>query len=228
MKWVILISLFFLFGCKVNLVTSVDERDANLALYYLTIAGVPAEKLGKNGKFDIRVGKDNLAKALEIVNKLSLGSQKPNHNKKSSRPSKEEERFFVERMLARELEETLQNIPGVKTARVHIYSPDYDSLALKNLEHERKKASTLISSDMPNQIDAEKVKAIISGATGIDTSKIIVTILDAPKLDLAVGPKSEEAKQTSSRNLIKILGFLVFTFIAAGVVYHAFRRAPKI
>ncbi len=226
MKLVILISAIFFLGCKVSLLSSLSEADANYVLLYLRKAGVSAEKVGKNSKFEIKVPESQVTLALEVINKIKIYSH-DNSFKKNAKSSKEEENFYLERLLAKELEETIRNLPGVKIARVHLFSPKYDSLALKKLELDNSKAAALVITSKIDEIEPEKIKTIISGASGIPESKIQVNIMFSPDLEFENLSNSAPISRFFTFSISHFFTLVALFFGCFGL-YYVFRRTPKI
>lgn len=233
MRAVFLFSCVVFLGCRVPLVSGIEEREANYFLYYLLSSGIQAEKKEKNGKYVITVSKQDLVPALQISNQLHRFTQTStvDSKKKSGRFSKEEEQFYLERLLSRQIEETLENLQYVSKARVHIFSPNYESLSLKQLERENSSAAILITSEEPEKVELEIVRSIVSGATGLPQEKIRVEVSMAPKLTSAEVGKGDDLNHESSiakgSKLKLLLIFLCSLFGLGGAVY-VFRRSSRV
>jgi|YNPMSStandDraft_2_1061718.scaffolds.fasta_scaffold01559_9 type III secretory pathway lipoprotein EscJ len=232
MKWAILLSSILLLSCGKEVVLSnLDEYQANKAVVVLNKHGIRAEKVNKNGVFEVVVPERFLAYALEVVTSKNSGFQPQVQLKKSQTASEEEKNFYFERMLARELEVTLEKIPQVALARVHLYLPKYPGLSLKKLETEHSKASVLIMAIDPKAIDQSSLKKVVSGASGVKEENIIIQIMHADNETIYTSgpPKSQSLVDdlTKSLSVFKIVGGFVACFCLIALLY-AVRRNPKI
>jgi len=232
MKWAILLSSILLLSCGKEVVLSnLDEYQANKAVVILHKHGIKAEKVNKNGVFEVAVAKRNLAYALEVVTSKNSGFQPQVQLKKSQTASEEEKNFYFERMLARELEVTLEKIPDVVLARVHLYLPKYPGLSLKKLETEHSKASVLIMALDPKSIDQSSLKKVVSGASGVKEENIIIQIMRADNETRYTSspPKNQSILDDLAKSLsvFKIVGGFVACFCLIALIY-AVRRNPKI
>ena len=232
MKWAILLSSILLLSCGKEVVLSnLDEYQANKAVVVLNKHGIRAEKVNKNGVFEVVVPERFLAYALEVVTSKNSGFQPQVQLKKSQTASEEEKNFYFERMLARELEVTLEKIPQVALARVHLYLPKYPGLSLKKLETEHSKASVLIMAIDPKAIDQSSLKKVVSGASGVKEENIVIQIMHADNETIYTSgpPKSQSLVDdlTKSLSVFKIVGGFVACFCLIALLY-AVRRNPKI
>ena len=117
-------------GCKIELYSGLSEREGNEMLAILLGHGIPATKVqGKGGLVDIMVDDADVAGAVDILNRRgfprdefsNLGDVFQQQGLISS-PLEERARFGFG--LGQSISETLTQIDGVLTARVHIVLPE--------------------------------------------------------------------------------------------------------
>lgn len=232
MRAVFLFSCILFFGCKVPLVSGVDEREANYFLYHLLSSGIEAEKKEKNGKYLVIVSEKDLVPALHISNQLHRYSQTSTNDlkKKGSRFSKEEQ-FYLERLISQQIEQTLENLQFVSKARVHIFSPRYESLSLKQLERENSSVAVLITSEAPEKVELQVVRSIVSGATGLPEEKIKVEVSMAPRVTVASAKVAEVSSAKFSlfeASKLRALLILVCSVFGLGGAFYVFRRSSRV
>lgn len=140
-----LLLLLTLYGCKVDLYASLNEPEANQMLAALTADGIDAEKVraseGGSGQaseagWGVRVEESQLPAALEILRSEGLPGERfaslgQVFQKQGLVATPTEERMRYIYALSQELSETLRNIDGVVTARVHVVIPATDPLSDK-------------------------------------------------------------------------------------------------
>lgn len=139
-----LVAALALAGCKVDLYASLNESEANQILAALTADGLDAEKAraGESGggandaNWSVRVEESQLPAALEILRSEGLPGERfaslgQVFQKQGLVATPTEERMRYIYALSQELSETLRNIDGVVTARVHVVIPATDPLSDK-------------------------------------------------------------------------------------------------
>lgn len=126
--------LLALVGCKADLYTKVQEREANEMLAVLLKNGVDALRVAaKDGTVTIQVEQTQIASAIDLLN----GEGLPRHAFKSlgevfsaagliASPIEERARYVY--ALSEELSRTISDIDGVLSARVHVVLPKNDVL----------------------------------------------------------------------------------------------------
>ena len=139
-----LVAALALAGCKVDLYASLNENEANQILAALTADGLDAEKAragesgggNPDGNWSVRVEESQLPAALEILRSEGLPGERfaslgQVFQKQGLVATPTEERMRYIYALSQELSETLRNIDGVVTARVHVVIPATDPLSDK-------------------------------------------------------------------------------------------------
>lgn len=121
-------------GCKAELYSNLSEREANEMIAVLNGAGIEAsrEKV-KGGTFTLSVDKDKTAASIAILNQRGLPRQQFDSlanifdaKKMVSTPFEEKARFM--HAMNQELANSLTQISGVVSARVHLMLPDSSPL----------------------------------------------------------------------------------------------------
>lgn len=126
--------LLSLIGCKADLYTKVQEREANEMLAVLLRNGVDSVRVAaKDGTSTIQVEQSQIAFSIDLLN----GEGLPHHSFKSlgevfsgtgliASPTEERARYVY--ALSEELSRTISDIDGVLSARVHVVLPKNDLL----------------------------------------------------------------------------------------------------
>lgn len=123
-------------GCnRVDLYTNLDEQDANEIQAILLRQGIDCDKIaGKEHTWGLQVDKNQLAAAVEIIK----GAGYPKHKfadmgeifkKEGLVSSPQEDRIRFIYALSQGVAETISQIDGVVSARVHIVLPENDPLS---------------------------------------------------------------------------------------------------
>ncbi|RMG40807.1 MAG: hypothetical protein D6719_09930 [Candidatus Dadabacteria bacterium] len=169
-------------GCKQEIVHNLNEAQANRLITRLDSAGIKAEKINQpDGRWALSVATDDSVKALRYLDRSRMMPVQPAENLSANMiSSREEQRFFYERSLSREIEKTLKAIDGVLDARVHLNLPPRDPLFGQPLFKEFKaSASVMLVADDHFSIAAEELAALVSGASGVSTDAVKVLVSHA-------------------------------------------------
>jgi len=133
----IAIAMTLLAGCKTELYSKVSEQEANEMVAALSETGIRADKTSPDGKtWSVTVAESEIPAAIERLREQglprdrfhSLGDVFKKEGLVSS-PSEERIRFIY--AMSQELSNTLSQIDGVITARVHVVIPANDPLVEK-------------------------------------------------------------------------------------------------
>ena len=131
-----LLLVAFLAGCTLPVRHNLEEAAADEIVVSLEKAGIAAAKApdeisGEDGRFVVTVSQDELARSLELLQNLGLpradrAGLGETYATPSLVPSATEERArFLEAMTS-DLENTLETIDGVISARVHVVLEERD------------------------------------------------------------------------------------------------------
>lgn len=174
-------------SCKVELYSNLTERQANDMLSVLLAGGVDSAKksLGKS-LYAILVEKSKLAQAVDLLNSEGLpGDQfaemQDLYKKEGLISSPMEERVRYMFALSQSIAETLTNIDGVLTARVHVAVPEADKFTG---ELRPTSASVFIKYQYGINLDASRseIKRIVeSSIEGLDYQRIAVFMTSSVK-----------------------------------------------
>jgi type III secretion protein J len=127
--------LVMLTACKVDLYASLSEAEANQILAALVTEGIDASKehVGETG-WTVKVDESDLPTALEILRTDGLPAERFSSlgqvfQKQGLVATPTEERMRYIFAISQELSETLRQIEGVVSARVHVVIPATDPLS---------------------------------------------------------------------------------------------------
>lgn len=140
LKWdklfLLLVCAVLLVGCdRVELYSNLNERDANEMQAILLQQGIDCDKtIGKEMKCSLQVSKSQLAAAIQILKGYGFPKDKfvnmgDVFKKEGLVSSPEEDRIRFIFALSQEVAETISQIEGVVSARVHIVIPENDPLS---------------------------------------------------------------------------------------------------
>lgn len=223
-------------GCSVELEHGLDERQANQVAAVLEAAGVAADKVaeeGANDAYKIVVARGEAGRAFALLEARDL-PRREQHGladtfaASSLLPSATEDRARLGAALAAELERTLQGVPGVVAARVHLALPADEPL-VGAAEHARPTASVLIKGASPSSLADADVQKIVAGAVpGMQAADVSVVraggVADpvAPPFE-RVGPLRVARDSKTMAATLATSGLLVIFLLAIGLVLTALR-----
>jgi type III secretion protein J len=207
---ILVLSATMLAGCKIDLYTSLSEEEANAILAILLENGIKANKLlVDEGSVTVQIEETDMLPAINLLKQAgypkktrdSLGSVFQKTSIMSS-PFEERVRFIY--ALSQELSETLAQIDGVLTARVHIVLPK---------EHEVGEAlvpsSAAVFVKHRSGVDLDfyspQIKRLVSNAIeGVSYEKVSIVLVEADEVMHAVMPADMPTVDT-------FLGLRIFT-----------------
>lgn len=181
-------------GCKVELYSGLPERDANAMLAVLLRHHIDSDKQpGKEGAATLRVDEERVAQAVDLLQDYgyprdkfdSIGALFPKEGLISS-PLEERIRYIY--ALSQDVSQTLSQIEGVITARVHLVMPEgkpFDKTVIPA------SASVFIKYREGTELAAfvPQIKMIVNnGIQGLTYDKISVALFPTPADALAAVP----------------------------------------
>lgn len=185
----ILVLLLILFGCKETIIHDLSESESNKIITKLHSNQIDAEKKKQaDGRWSIAVDKSKSAEAIHSIEMNRIIPRTSLDDRKSSGmgSSREEQKFSIERSISSELEETLNQIPGVLESRVHLTLPATDPVFGTRLEKSVSSASVLLIVEPEAKIVSSDVGQLIAGASGIPAKDVSVlqTIVSSKTAEL--------------------------------------------
>jgi type III secretion protein J len=219
-KWVLLVLVFLLQGCKTELYSSLPENEANEMLSVLLNANISAEKLqGKKGVVDLKVERSQISSAIQVLK--AHGYPKKNYDnlggvfKKEgliSSPLEEKARYI--HAVSEELSETISRIDGVLSTRVHVVLPEIDQAGEKISPSS---ASVFIKHDEDVELNPyiSKIKLLVNNSIeGLEYEKITVVLFPSKVSDKTMKEPEYQAKAaTFSSGPAGVIYFIIFTIV---------------
>ena len=196
--YISIITLIGLTGCNEVILHELDEIRANRVSVILHDAGIKALKQQEGSHWKIAVKSNQTASALKVLDESRLFNRDMQYLKQDQKgfvQSKEERQRNIERQLAWSLEQTLEAFPGVLEARVHFHYEDSIEIDLLQ-KKQNNSASVLLVTSKDILVPGDKVKSIISGASGIEPKAISVVL--SPYLAVPSSGKSQVSDEKVS------------------------------
>lgn len=137
-RWLAALALLMaLGGCKVGLYSNLNEQEANEIVTALSAEGIDAAKSRVEGSnWQVEVDESRMGAALDVLRAQGLPHERfatmgEVFQKQGlvSTPSEERMRYIY--AVSQELSQTLRNVDGVVSARVHVVIPANDPLSEK-------------------------------------------------------------------------------------------------
>jgi type III secretion protein J len=223
-------------GCGVELEHGLDERQANEVASVLESAGVAADKVAEDGQADhykIVVPRAEAGRAFSLLEardlpRRSLRGLSDTFSGGTLLPSPVEDRARYAAALAVELERSLEEIPGVVAARVHLALPPDEPL-VGEAAHARPTASVLLKTGHAIALSDSEVKRLVAGAVhGMQAADVGVVVAHAavdntaPPLD-RVGPLRVAHESRTLTAALATSGLVLILLLSLGLVFAALR-----
>ncbi len=220
-------------GCGVELEHGLDERQANQIAALLEENGLEAEKLRDEGTdgYKLVVPRTELGRAFKLLeaNDLPRRGRRGLTETLADRgllPSLGEEQARLEVARGVELEHTLEHIPGVISARVHLALPDPGRL---DGAHTPARASVLLRTDRELCVPEPRLRALVAGAVaGLDEAAVSVVVAKAEAGGAVddvqpIGPLRVSRGQKSRVVAIAASGLALLIALGAALLVTALR-----
>ncbi len=129
-----LVGVLFLQACTVELYTGLSQRQGNEVVAALVRRGIPAQRqIDKDGTVTVLIDKARFAEAMSALDAIGLPKEKfatlgQVFKRDGLVSSPVEERAAMIYGLSQELSQTISDIDGVLSARVHLVLPENDPL----------------------------------------------------------------------------------------------------
>ncbi|MFM1848712.1 MAG: hypothetical protein RL417_2186 [Pseudomonadota bacterium] len=235
----ILAALVVLCGCKREpLLHDLSEREANKVVTELHGEGIQATKRSEpDGRYSIEVEDGGAVPALRFLEENRLIRERTERKVESGTfgGSREERRFKFERSMSREIETTLERVPGVREARVHLNLPQSESIFEPGERKGTGSASVLLVASGRFPLERDGVSALVGGAAGLSPAAVTVVIHTAAtksgvteRSELAVAAKPLESLFLGlSRSVRWQLAFLLLALGGALLFMGSVRPRAK-
>lgn len=187
-------------ACSVELYTGLNQHQANEIVATLVSNGIAAERtIGKDGMMTVTVQKDRFAEAMRILEDHGLPKQEfatlgQVFKRDGLVSSPVEERATMIYGLSQELSQTISDIDGVLSARVHLVLPENDPLRQQLLPSS---ASVFIRhrASVPMNDLVPQVKMLVAnGVAGLSYDKVSVILIP---VETPAEPQTSKAEFTT-------------------------------
>ncbi|HXU70188.1 MAG TPA: hypothetical protein VN947_12715 [Polyangia bacterium] len=230
------LSALLVAGCGVELEHGLDERQANEVASVLEAAGIAADKVGEDGNanaYKIVVPRAESGRAFSLLEardlpRRALRGLSDTFASSTLLPSPVEDRARFEAALGVELERSLEEIPGVVSARVHLALPPEEPL-VGDSAHARPTASVLLKTSHALSLADADIKRLVAGAVhGLATADVGVVLAPAsidnssPPYD-HVGPLRVARESRTLTAALATSGLVVILLLSLGLVFAALR-----
>ncbi|CDX17010.1 EscJ/YscJ/HrcJ family type III secretion inner membrane ring protein [Mesorhizobium sp. LCM 4577] len=229
--------LLILSGCKDDLYTKLQERDANEMLAILLDNGVDAVRVAaKDGTSTLQVENEQVAFSINLLNAKGLPRQVFKNlgeifqgSGLIASPTEERARYVY--ALNEELSHTISEIDGVFSARVHVVLPDNDLLRERATPSS---ASVFVRHDANINVSAllPQIKMLVANSIqGLSYDKVEVVFVPAERPAVEQRPASTQAAKSIPVPLLAVIVglavavFAVLSYLASSLVYR--RRQPS-
>jgi len=228
-------AMLLLCGCKIDLYSKLQEREANLIVATLLRNGLTADRVAlKDGSSTVRVEEQEFAAAVTLLNAAGLPRARfqtmaeifPSEGLVAS-PTEERARFIF--ALSQELSRTVSEIDGVVTARVHVVLPKNDPLRQDQMPSS---ASVFIKHDRRAPVTAllPQIKTLIANSVeGLTYDKVSVVFVpadaeeriggQAATSDITAAIRSADAGAVAMRPLLAGLGLAAVFGLAGAAIF---------
>ncbi len=183
-------------GCGEEILHDLDELQANRVRVALAKVGIEAWKEQRGTAWVVGVSSSEVGAALSLLDSKRV-VRKANNSHASSTSliqSKEERRYFIERSLSRGLEQTLERIPGVLEARVHIKML-HGSRQSSSQRPVSGSASVLLIQAQSVEIAPNAIKELVAGASGLSREVIaVVSVIESEEEEVVVEESAVDAE----------------------------------
>jgi type III secretion protein J len=218
------------------LYSQLSERQANEMVAVLLSAGIKAEKQGKDGQFAVLAATSDFSQAVRTLSaqgypRESFDSMGKVFKREGFVSSPLEERARLVFAMSQEISNTLTNIDGVVTARVHLVMPEKSPLVDKP---KPAAASVFIKHRPDRDLSAQvaQIKAlVVNSLEGLSYDNVTVALFPAESLPAAQSPKQALASAVEGNAALPLpllAGTLVgaLTLTGGGLLWWRRRGSP--
>jgi type III secretory pathway lipoprotein EscJ len=167
-------------GCKETILHDLSELQANQVRIVLSRSNISAEKVREGNVWSVTVPSSRATAALALLAEERVLKPRPEIEEDSNSfiQSYEERTRKQERSLAVGLEHTLERIPGILEARVHLHFSRERMLQLVP-EQPKHSASVVLLIPERTKLDESHIQALVAGASGIANEDISVIAFES-------------------------------------------------
>ena len=203
----LLAALLTCFGCKQQILHDLDEMRANQVQLTLLRAAIRAEKDRSGKLWNISVPDADVANALAIVERtriLRKDLERGAEVQSGILQSSSERARALERQTASSTEQTLEHIPGVLEARVHLHRESETPIAAlrpPGVPSDSGTASVLLLTSAGMAVAMDEVKTLVAGATGLSPARVSLLRTEVPELPIGEAVSPSAAAEVRRRAL---------------------------
>jgi type III secretion protein J len=188
------------------LYSNLSERQANEMVAALRAGGLDAQKQVQDGHFAVLTAPSQFAPAMQLLNaqgypRESFDSMGKVFKREGFVSSPLEERARLQHAMSQEIANTLAQIDGVVTARVHLVVPERNPLADKA----QPAAASVFIKHRPERDMAmleTKIKAlVVNSIEGLSYDNVTVALFPADAMPAGAQPASAESPATRQASL---------------------------
>ena len=189
-----------------------SERQANEMVAVLRSAGIAAEKTSHEGKFSVTTSRSDFSQAVRTLNaqgypRESFDTMGKVFKREGFVSSPLEERARLMHAMSQEIANTIANIDGVVTARVHLVMPERNPL----VDRPQPAAASVFIKHRPDKnlsAQTSQIKAlVVNSIEGLAYDNVTVALFPADGLTREPAPAaSVPTTATSSALFVPLLG----------------------
>jgi type III secretion protein J len=221
-RWLICLALVLLAGCDTQeLYSKLSEREANEMVAALRAAGIGADKVAQEGTFAVTTTRGDFPAAVSALDARGLPHEHfadlcTVFKREGFVSSPTEERARMLCALSQEIANTIADIDGVITARVHLSMPEHNPLSDKP---QPSGASVFIKhradKDLASQVT--QIKAlVVNSIEGLSYDNVTVALFPADNTLPDPGKPSGPAGRPKGRPVSASFGVSAETTLASG------------
>jgi type III secretion protein J len=213
-----------------------SERQANEMVAVLRSAGIEADKTSHEGKFSVTTSHSDFSQAVRTLNaqgypRESFDTMGKVFKREGFVSSPLEERARLMHAMSQEIANTIANIDGVVTARVHLVMPERNPLVDKP---QPAAASVFIKHRPDKNLSAQtsQIKAlVVNSIEGLAYDNVTVALFPADGLTREPAPASSGVGANAAALLVPLLAGGAAGALAlggGGLLWWRRRRAPAV
>lgn len=228
----LLLAALALAGCKEGLYSGLNEHEANDMLAVLSAAGLDATKERTEGNdWQVQVDKAEMGRSLELLRAHGLPEQRYTDMgeifKKQglvSTPSEERMRYIF--AVQQELSQTLREVDGVVSARVHVVIPANDPLSDK-IRPSSAAVFIKYRPDVDLRLLVPTVKDLVGHSIeGLSHDRVSLSLVEAhaPPPPATLLPQQQAAPLLDTRTATILIALLLAAAVCVAVLPTLLRK----